>query len=186
VLLAGAHMKYVALVRGINVGGKNLIRMGDLKECLERNGYESVATYIQSGNVIFESGTRDTAKLTRALEAALAASFDCQPAVVLRSHNQLETVVAEVPPEWKKRRDLRCYVAFLRQPLTARQALGKMAPREGVDSVAAGKGVVYMTTLVSRLKQSGFTKLVGTDIYRDITIRNYTTCQKILALMQRN
>ena len=84
-------------------------------------------------------------------------------------------------PSWQ-RPDISLNAAndSLRQPLTARQALGKMAPREGVDSVAAGKGVVYMTTLLSRLKQSGFTKLVATDIYRDITIRNYTTCQKIL------
>ncbi len=177
-------MKYVALLRGINVGGKNLVKMADVKVCLERNGFECVTTYIQSGNVIFESDTRDVSKLGRGMEAALSAAFRYDLPIVLRSHDQFKSVVAEVPKEWRKRTDLRCYIAFLREPLTARQALAEFKPKQGVDSVQAGKGAVYMTTLLSRLKESGFTKLVGTAIYQDMTIRNYNTCQKILALMQ--
>ena len=53
--------RYVALLRGINVGGKNLIKMADLKACFEEHGFERVVTYIQSGNVLFESGESSSA-----------------------------------------------------------------------------------------------------------------------------
>ena len=70
---------YVALLRGINVGGKNLIRMPALKACFEENGFEDVATYIQSGNVLFASSETRNAALTDRIEAMLAESFDYMP-----------------------------------------------------------------------------------------------------------
>jgi uncharacterized protein (DUF1697 family) len=176
-------MTYVALLRGINVGGKSLLKMADLKTCLERSGFEHVATYIQSGNVIFDSDIGDAVKLTRAMEKALASTFDHEAAIVVKSHDQFKAVVAKAPRDWRTRTDLRCYVAFLRAPLAAKDALKELGPREGVDAVKAGDGVLYMSTLLSRLKQSGFTKVVGKDIYRQMTIRNYRTCQKTLALL---
>jgi uncharacterized protein (DUF1697 family) len=178
-------MTYVALLRGINVGGRNLLRMVDLRVCLERRGFRSVSTYIQSGNVIFESDLTDRAKLTTAMRRALTAEFGYDSPILVRSRDQLKAVVARAPREWKSRTDLRRYVAFLREPLTAKQALKELDPKHGVDFVKAGDGVLYMSTLLRHLKQSGFTKVVGKEIYRDMTIRNYGTCQKILALMQR-
>jgi len=59
-------------------------------------------------------------------------------------------------------------------------------PKPGVDSVDSGEGVVYMSTVLSRLTQSRFPKIVGTAIYADMTIRSYSTCQKILALMKED
>jgi uncharacterized protein (DUF1697 family) len=179
-------MKYVALLRGINVGGKNLLRMADLKVRLERQGFECVSTYIQSGNVIFESDVTGPAKLTTAMQKALSAEFGYESPIILRSHRQLKTIVARVPRGWKSRTDLRRYIAFLREPLTAKQAIGELHPKPGVDVVKTGDGVLYMSTLLSRLKQSGFTRIVGKPIYQDMTIRNYSTCQKVLALMQLN
>ena len=62
---------YVALLRGINVGGKNLIRMPALKACFEENGFEDVSTYIQSGNVLFSSSETSNAELTDRIEAKI-------------------------------------------------------------------------------------------------------------------
>jgi uncharacterized protein (DUF1697 family) len=177
-------MKYVILLRGLNVGGKNVLRMADLKQCLEQHGFSHVSTYIQSGNVIFDAEVKDVARLTRSIQNALSKRFGYDSAIVLKSQDQLKAVVARVPREWKKGADLRRYVAFLRAPLTATRALGELEPRPGVDSVKAGEGVLYMSTVMSRLKQSGFTKVVGKDIYQQMTIRSYGTCQKILELMQ--
>jgi uncharacterized protein (DUF1697 family) len=180
------RMKYVALLRGINVGGKNIIRMPALRVCLEGCGFERVATYIQSGNVIFESGERDAGKLTKRIENALSTTFDYESRVVLRSHAQLKTVVADVPRDWKSRTDLRCYIAFLREPVTVRQALREVDVEPEVDFVTAGQGVLYMSTLSSGITRSGLTKVIAKKIYKDITIRNYSTCQKVLALMERS
>jgi uncharacterized protein (DUF1697 family) len=177
-------MKYLVLLRGLNVGGKNVLRMADLKRCLEQNGFSHVSTYIQSGNVIFDSEAKDVAQLTRKVQKALSKTCGYDSAIVLKSRDQLQAVVARAPREWKTGAGVRRYVAFLRSPLTATRALGELEPRPGVDSVKAGEGVLYMSTLMSRLKQSGFTKVIGKEIYQQLTIRNYSTCQKILDLMQ--
>lgn len=68
-------MVYVALLRGINVGGKNRIEMAALKACVEDQGLRNVTTFIQSGNVIFEAGRTGGAALTRRIEEALASTF---------------------------------------------------------------------------------------------------------------
>jgi uncharacterized protein (DUF1697 family) len=88
---------YVALLRGINVGGRNLIRMPALKACFEENGFEDVATYIQSGNVLFASSETKSAALTGRIEAMLAESFDYVPTVVVRSKKQLRAIVDGAP-----------------------------------------------------------------------------------------
>ena len=87
---------YVALLRGINVGGKNLIRMPALKACFEENGFEDVATYIQSGNVLFlvRAGAPE---LTDRIEAMLAQAFDYVPIVVVRSRRQMRAIVDGAP-----------------------------------------------------------------------------------------
>ena len=77
--------RYVALLRGINVGGKNLIRMPALKAAFEAAGFEDVSTYIQSGNVLFSSPSRSAKRLTEEIEALLA-----EP--------QLETTLSVAPP----------------------------------------------------------------------------------------
>ena len=84
---------YVALLRGINVGGKNLIRMPALKVCFEENGFEDVSTYIQSGNVLFSSSQTGNAALTDRIEAMLGEAFDYVPTVVVRSRKQMKAIV---------------------------------------------------------------------------------------------
>ena len=146
-------MKYVALLRGINVGGRNIIKMAALKVCLEQQGFRNVATFIQSGNVIFESDERNAGKLTMQLEGALSKMFDYDSRVVLRSRAQLKAVVLGAPTKWKTQSDLRCNIAFLREPVTARHALGEVDVNPQVDSVQQGKGVLYLSTLVSGIKK---------------------------------
>jgi uncharacterized protein (DUF1697 family) len=68
--------------------------------------------------------------------------------------------------------------------LTAEDVIREVELKEGVDSVKAGDGAVYMSTLLSGLTKSGFTRLIAKKIYKDITMRNFNTCQKILTLMQ--
>lgn len=177
-------MKYVALLRGINVGGKKAMKMADVCECLEGRDFQQVTTYIQSGNVLFESGKSDVAGLTAAMEKALSTTFGHEVPVFLRSQVQLKKIVTQSPKEWKTGAPMRQNIAFLRAPVTVKQALAEINPKPGIDFVKAGDGVVYMSTVMSRLKQSGFPKIVGTPVYGGMTIRTYGTCQKILALMQ--
>jgi uncharacterized protein (DUF1697 family) len=176
-------MKYVALLRAVNVGGRNLMRMTELRACLEARKFERVSTYIQSGNILFDSDAADAVRLTAAIERAFAETFNRQVPVFLRSHTQMKNVVARAPTAWNGETALRKNVAFLRAPLTAKHAVSAIVVKEGVDSLDAGDGVVYMSTLLARATESTLSKIVGKPIYAHMTIRNFNTCQKILALM---
>jgi uncharacterized protein (DUF1697 family) len=179
---------YVALLRGINVGGKNLIKMPALKASFEEMGFGNVATLIQSGNVLFDSpagGEKQPQKLEIQLEAALSKTFDYNAKVIVRSSSQIQKVLKEVPPDWKHRKDIRCYIAFLKDSLKAEQAIKEVELREEIDSVKAGDGVLYLTSLLSALTKSKINKIASLKIYQDMTIRNYNTTQKIAVLLEK-
>ena len=176
-------MTYVALLRGINVGGKNLLKMAALKACLEGAGFERVVTFIQSGNVIFSAPRGGAIALAARIEDAIESAIGVRPPVVVVSRERLQQVVSEAPAVWKDADDLRRNVAFLFPPLSAANALTEVELRAGVDTVKPGKGVLYMTTVLRAAARSRLTKIVGRPVYQRMTIRTYGTCQKILALM---
>ena len=86
---------YVALLRGINVGGNNLISMTDLKACVEQLGHRRVRTYINSGNVIFQSASTDERQIEHALETALAPRFKAPITVVVRDQREMHAALAQ-------------------------------------------------------------------------------------------
>jgi len=177
-------MKYAALLRGINVGGNSMVKMSELKECFEKNGFENVATYINSGNVIFDSEKTDPKSLTKEIEEILSKRFGFDLRIVLRNHSQIQKVIESVPGDWNTRTDLRYYIAFIKEPVTVDVAFAEVEPREGVDFIEKGPGVIYMATLWIDAAKSGITKLIGKKIYKEMTIRNYNTTKKILSLME--
>lgn len=144
-------MKYLGLLRGVNVGGKAIMKMTDLKEEIECAGFSNVRTYIQSGNVIFESDEKDTEKIVAKLENSVSKKFGINSRIIVKTYEQIKRIVSEVPNEWKKQNDLRCYIAFVREPVTVQDVLSAAELKEGIDSVKAGEGVVYMSTLLSGL-----------------------------------
>jgi uncharacterized protein (DUF1697 family) len=176
--------QYVALLRGINVGGKNIIKMADLRACFEAEGYDDVVTYIQSGNVIFRAAGARRAQLTRRMENILASTFNYQASVVLRSRSQLSNVITRAPAEFGKRPEQYRYDAvFLKEPLTAKTAMKSVLAKSGVDRVHTGPGVLYFSRLISKASQSWLSRLVQQPVYRNMTIRNWNTTTKVLQLM---
>ncbi len=174
-------MKYVALLRGINVGGNMMIKMVELKKAFEFCGFTNVITYINSGNVIF--GSEKSGKIIRTiLEAELSKTFHSNLRLVIRSEKELKRVLEDIPSEWKDN-DLRKYVAFIREPVTPKDVRKEVETNEGIDFVKEGKQVLYMSTKLSGITKSKFTKLAGKKVYQDITIRNYNTVQKIMGMM---
>ncbi|HET6316669.1 MAG TPA: DUF1697 domain-containing protein [Chloroflexota bacterium] len=176
--------QYVALLRGINVGGNNLIKMTELRACFESLGFADVTTYIQSGNVLFDGPRQRSARLAALIEAALSDRFGYQSRIVLRTHAQLRAIVADAPANFGSQPDIHRYdVVFLREPVTAAEAIKEVPTRDGVDQVYAGKGVCYFSRLVSRASQSYMSRIIGLPSYQSMTIRNWNTTVKLLALM---
>jgi uncharacterized protein (DUF1697 family) len=175
----------VALIRGINVGGNNLIRMPALKKCFEVQGFRDVATYIQSGNVLFTAGRSSQPTMTTQIEKALAKTFACQLRVVLRSLEQMKATVEGAPTGFGMRpAEFRYDVIFLKHPLTPAEAMKSVAVNPDVDGVFAGDGALYFSRLISKASQSHLSRIVGKPVYRDMTIRNWNTTRKLLTLMQ--
>jgi uncharacterized protein (DUF1697 family) len=177
--------QYLILLRGINVGGNNIIKMVDLKACFENMGFTDVITYIQSGNVLFKSAEKDKTKLTTKIESVLSTTFSYKSRVVTVTHQELMKVVEDAPKGFGKDLDkYRCDVIFLKEPLTVKEAMKNVRVREGVDSAYAGKTVLYFSRLTSRASQSYLTKIITLPMYQNMTIRNWNTTTKLLALME--
>lgn len=173
----------VALLRGINVGGKNLIRMPDLADAFRDAGYADVSTYIQSGNVLFTAGQSDARALEDSIERMLQQRFDLPIRVVVRHRDDLAATVAGAPKDHGAPH-LRSDVIFLKHPLTVETALAEFPDlREGVDSVAPGPGAIYFSRVDAQASKSRLTKIIGTVNYQSMTIRNWRTTTKLLELM---
>jgi len=177
--------QYLVLLRGINVGGNNIIKMAELKACFEGIGFADVATYIQSGNVLFKAAEKDKAKLTTKIESALSERFSYKLRIVTVTHKELKKAVEGAPIGFGKDLDkYRCDVIFLKEPLTVKEAMKNVRVKEGVDNAFAGKTVLYFSRLISRASQSYLTKIITLPMYQNMTIRNWNTTTKLLALME--
>ncbi len=179
----GSTTRYVALLRGINVGGRNKISMADLRAVFEEAGYRNVSTYIQSGNVAFEfDGAR--AALESAIEELLIERLESPPVVVVRSHRQMRAIVDNAPAEFVTRtEDHHRDVIFLKSPLTSERAMGVVQTRDGVDDAWPGPGAVYFTRLIAQKAKSKMNKIVGTPEYKLMTIRNWATTTQMLGIL---
>ena len=177
--------RYVALLRGINVGGSNLIRMTDLKSCFELQGFDGVSTYIQSGNVLFDSVEADPARLASKIEAVLSKTFNYQSRVVICSYEQMKAIVDQAPEGFgADPATYRYDVIFLKDPLTAAEAIKNVSTKPGVDRACAGKGVLYFSRLIARAPQSHLSRIVSLPLYASMTIRNWNTTTNLRKLME--
>ena len=178
--------RYVALLRGINVGGNNLIKMADLKASFESMGLADIGTYIASGNVLFSSKSANKRQLVELIERALSNDFGYASKIVLVSRDELALAVREAPAGFGKQPGKYRYdVLFVKQPLTARAALAEVPLKPGVDEAFAGKHALYFRRLVAKASQSRLSKLVQLPLYKNITIRNWNTTTKLLELASR-
>ncbi|MDP1818711.1 MAG: DUF1697 domain-containing protein [Acidimicrobiales bacterium] len=178
-----AKKRYVALLRGINVGGRNKVAMADLRAAFEADGHGGVRTYIQSGNVVFESDA-PARSLEERLERVLEGRFGTPLVVVVRSERQLRSVMADAPAGFGALPDVyHSDVVFLRSPLTAAKAMRVVQVREGVDQAWPGRRVVYFARLSAERTRSRMSKIVGTPEYQQMTIRSWSTTTKLLQLL---
>jgi uncharacterized protein (DUF1697 family) len=177
--------QYVALLRGINVGGNNIIKMTDLKASFEALDFKDVRTYIQSGNVLFRASGSGQAKLTKQIEEALSKRFNYESRLVVRSLKQMKEIVTHAPKGFgSDPATYRYDVFFLKEPLTAAKLMKSVTTKEGVDQAFAGKGVLYFSRLISKVTQSHVNRIITTPLYQNMTIRNWNTTTKLLNMME--
>ena len=147
-------MRYVALLRGINVGGKTLIKMADLKTCVEELGLEDVSTYIASGNVLFETRKRDPARLEATIEDAIQQRFALPVTVVVLDRVAYARIAEAIPKAWIGDAGLRANVAFVRRGTVAKQVVRDLEPDPAVEEVKAIDGAILWATRRDALNRS--------------------------------
>lgn len=175
-------MIYVALLRGINVGGNNPVEMKKLKTSFESIGFRNVVTYINSGNIVFEEKQEDRDVIARKAEAAIKRDFQLDVKVLVRNFDEFETICRELPPEWVKNEMMRTDVMFLWEKYDSPEVMDKLK-LSPVDNVKYLPGAVLWNVEGKDYSKSSMIKLVGTDLYRNMTIRNVNTVRKIFQIM---
>lgn len=179
-------MKYVALLRGINVGGKNKIAMEDLRVCFEKIGFTDVSTYINSGNVFFSSDEKDEAVLVEKCEGAIRKRFGFEVVVAVISGEDLKLAVDHAPSWWASEdaKIVRSEVLFVISPTTPLEVLAEIHKSEtSVDKFASYGQLIFWTLPRANYNKSVLPKIIGTPVYRRITMRGATTTKKLYDLL---
>ena len=181
-----ATTRYLILLRGINVGGRNKVPMAALRDLLESHGHTKVSTYIASGNVILTSD-RSASAIKRELEDALPRVFKLDSelvAVLVLTLTELRAVVRDRPKGFGDQPDTYHSDVIFLMGIDAETAMQVFDPRPDVDEVWPGKGVIYSQRLSAQRTKSRLSKIVGTPAYRSMTIRNWATTTALLERME--
>lgn len=175
-------MKYIALLRGINVGGNNKVAMPALKECFETLGFKNVTTYINSGNVVFESTQMGTAKLVSLCEEAIQERFGFHVVCsVITADELLEAL--DHAPRWWNQGDAKHNAIFVIAPKTADAVLAEVGEHKPeYEQVEAHHPIIFWSAPLETFSRTRYSKIVGTDVYKSVTIRNANTTLRLAEL----
>ncbi len=178
-------MVYTALLRGINVGGNNKIDMKLLKETFERAGMESVITYINSGNVIFSNKKYSKEALQILLQNAIYEDFQLDIKVLIRSFNDYTDMMKYLPDDWKNDNGMKSDVLFLAEEMNKDTLSEELKAKPQIDTVIFAPGAVLWAIDRKDVTKSGLQKLIGTSLYKNMTVRNVNTTRKIYDIMKK-
>lgn len=176
-------MKYVALLRGINVGGNSKIEMSRLKAVFESLGHSEVVTYINSGNVIFVSDEPES-ELVAKIERAITREFNLSVPVIVRDKTNIEALVRSIPDDWNNQ-EQKTDVMFLWNAIDSSDILNKITAKPELgETIRYEKGALLWNIDRKNVTKSAVLRLVGTPVYKQMTVRNVNTVRKIAMLME--
>ena len=178
---------YIILLRGINVGGKNTVSMASLRKCLEEQGFSNVSTYIASGNVILRTDKTEN-EVKKLVEKVLPENFKLENGfikVLVLTCEQLQSIIDNKPNGFGDHPDKYHSDVIFLLDIDSAQATTAFSPREGVDQIWAGNGVIYSQRLSSQRTKSRLNKIMETPFYKSMTIRNWNTTTKLLEILRK-
>ena len=173
---------HLALLRGINVGGKNVIRMGDLRQAFEDMGFADVSTYIQSGNVLFHTDCSSTKQMTARIEKCLSKRFAYHARAVVKSKRQYLEALKCAPASWGTDPSRKHNAIFAGPGVRTNAILGQLPPlRDELEVATCGPGVIFWSASRENITRATMMKIAAIPAYKDLTVRNHKTT---LALQQ--
>lgn len=170
---------YIALLRGINVGGRT-IKMSDLKIVFESLGFQEVKTFIASGNVLFNTNETNTEKLTAMIEETLKETFGFAIAIMLRTPKQMEKIVADAPFK-EEQLDVKKYVTFLKTELTDSTISELQSNLDNGERIYLHGTEIYFSIPAESIFSNNWLEKA---VKKSCTTRNWNTTRKLAELAQ--
>lgn len=177
---------YLVLLRGVNVGGKNKVSMPELKQHLEDLGCSNVHTYINSGNILIQSEI-ETSKLSRQIEQILTKDFkigNAEARALVIPVSQLDSIVRKAPKGFGGQPNKYHSDVIFLIGINSSEAMKVFSPRDGVDKVWQGDGVIYSQRVSELRTKSRLNKIISTPAYKSMTIRSWSTVTKLLRIIE--
>lgn len=177
-------MKYVVLLRGINVGGRRKVAMAQLCQCLENLGSKNVRTLLNSGNVVFESGAAGQQELVAKIQSSLRQTFGFEIPVLLRTGEELQKIIEAEPFSSVKLGDTRqLYVHFYPQKLSNNLELPCESPKHDFKILSKTEREIFSLLLSSPSASTlDLMTFVEKEFGKSGTTRNFNTVQKLAVL----
>ena len=175
-------MKYIALLRGINVGGKNKIKMETLREICSALGFENVKTYINSGNIIFETAKTGDTELAAEIENAIEKEFGLQIKTIVRSIAEIEAIVKNNPFDGQFENDKDLHVFFLDEEMPNEKRELLLSNNNENEMFAVRGREIFCLLRVSVLDSLIGKDYIAKKLKIPSTARNWRTVNKVLEL----
>jgi uncharacterized protein (DUF1697 family) len=177
--------KYIALLRGINVGGKNKLSMTDLKKAFEENDFKDVVTYINSGNIMFQTPINDELELKRKCEWIIKNNFQLEILVAIISAENLSDALSNAPLWWDADKNSKHNAIFVIPPATIPQIIEQaQLLKPEYEQVGFHGQIIFWSAPIETFSKTRLTKFVQKNSYNHITIRNANTTKRLLQMTE--
>ena len=169
-------MRYIALLRGINVGGKNKVVMKDLTVLFESLDCFNVSTYINSGNVIFESKDgQDT--IIKKVKAGFKQEYDFEIPFLVKTENEMKKIAGAIPKEWQNDSTHKTDVAYLFPEIDSKKILDELPVKKEFIDIRYVPGALYWNIDRKNYNKSNLNKIISHRLYQFMTVRNVNTAR---------
>lgn len=180
-------MKYIVLLRGINISGKNKIAMSELIKIFESNNYSNVITYLNSGNVIINS---DNSKeyIVDDIRTLIKKNFNLEIPVYVIDYLELKDILEHNPNWWgTNNKEIYDNIIFVMPPISSKAVFDSVGePSKDIDRVKEYNNIIFWSFDLNNYKKSNWWKRTATESVKDqITIRTANTMKKILELCNK-
>jgi uncharacterized protein (DUF1697 family) len=175
-------MRYVALLRGINVGGNKGVDMKRLKTLFESLGYLNVSTYLNSGNVIFESEEKKETIL-KTIKTSMENEFGFEVPTIVKTEEEMRAIASAIPEEWQNDGTHKTDVAYLFPEIDNEKTLDLLPIKREYIDIRYVKGAIFWNVSRKDYNKSHINKIIGKEIYRLMTVRNVNTARRLAGLV---
>ena len=177
--------RYVALLRGVNISGRNKVPMAELKQCMVSAGFSDVKTYLNSGNVIFTSEEDDRMALTTQIEELIQNQFGFAVPVFVIAQEVLADLLRRAPDWWgDANKEIYDNLIFMLPPVTFAQVFEEIgAPKEGLEQIQPNEAAIFWSfSRKDYQKTNWWSKTASAKIGQSLTIRTANTVKKLVQM----